>query len=98
MHRRRRHAEVHVPRRRRPRLLLLLLVVILLVLLLLEGGRVERLQLLLMLGGQCREARPLLFPLLHLVLLVHLRADEHVSQAIHVLTEGMHTRSDRLSL
>ena len=72
--RRRRHAEVHVARRRRPRLLLLL-VILLVLLLLLEGGRAE---LLLVLGGQRREARPLLFPLLHLVLLMHLRSRHRV--------------------
>ncbi len=79
MRRLRRHAEVHVPRRRRPRLLLLLLLLVILLvllLLLLEGGRAE---LLLVLGGQRREARPLLFPLLHLVLLMHLRVVRRVS-------------------
>ena len=77
--RRRRHV-MDLHRRQRHRLWqLVLLLVTLLALLLLGGGRGrERLQLLLVLGRQRREARPLLFPLFHLVLLVRL----HVSRQV----------------
>ena len=60
---------VHLRRRQQRRRLLLRL-------LLLLGGRGRGsvvLELLLVLGGQRRETRPLLFPLLHVVLLMHLR-------------------------
>ena len=71
---------VHLHRRRRahPQLWLLLLRLVLLIelVLLLMGGASasERLMLLLVLRRQRGEPRPLLFPLLHLVLLVHLRS------------------------